>query len=345
MNSGNPYDALLIVGFGGPERREDVVPFLENVTRGRNVPPERLLEVAKHYDRFAGRSPINQQVRDLIESLSLELKQGGIELPIFWGNRNWHPMLSDTVREMANAGVKRALGLALAAYSSYSSCRQYLEDIAKARAEVGPDAPVIDKIRVFFNHPAFISANAARVAAALEEVPTASRDAVRLVFTAHSLPSGMARACDYVQQLRESARLISESLQVPLDRWDLVFQSRSGPPAVPWLEPDILSHLKSLSEAGIADVVVAPIGFLSDHLEVIYDLDCEARELCAELGIRMVRAGTVGTHPDFVQMLRQLIEERLNEDHPRLAVGTLLPRPDACPEDCCPPPARPPGRR
>jgi ferrochelatase len=344
-----PYDALLIVGFGGPEKPEDVMPFLENVVRGRNVPRERLLEVAEHYHHFNGVSPINQQVRDLIDALKEQLPHVGIDLPVYWGNRNWHPLLDDTMRQMAADGVKHALGVVLAAYSSYSSCRQYREDIDRARQAVGPDAPVVDKMRVYYNHPGFVAANALHVKQAVEAFPPEQRDAVRLVFTAHSIPSSMASQCNYERQLREASRLVAESIGLPADRWDLVYQSRSGPPQVPWLEPDILDHIRALAQAGTRHLVIHPIGFLSDHMEVLYDLDEEARHLCDELGIRMERSKTVGTNPVFVRMLAKLIRERVTGSEERAAMGAFGPSHDVCPLDCCLPPARPgadrpPGR-
>ena len=245
-----PYDAILIVGFGGPEHRDDVLPFLENVTRGRTVPRERLLEVAEHYYHFNGVSPINSQIRELIAALGPELDRHGIALPIYWGNRNWHPMLPDTLSEMASHGVKRALAVVHAAYSSYSSCRQYREDIARAQAAIGPGAPSVDKVRVFYNHPDFIAANAERVRQALDRLSGGTAQKVHIAFTAHSIPVSMARNCQYEHQLSEACRLIAEDIDVPPDRFALVFQSRSGRPGDPWLEPDILDHLRDCGTAG-----------------------------------------------------------------------------------------------
>ena len=339
------YDAILVVSFGGPERREDVLPFLENVLRGRNVPRERMLEVAEHYYHFDGVSPLNQQVRDLIAALRTELDAHGITLPIYWGNRNWHPMLVDTLRQMGDAGVQQALGLVTAAYSSYSSCRQYREDVIRAQEAVGPTAPQVAKVRVFYNHPLFIAASADRVAAALAEFSDARRDAVHVAFTAHSIPRSMADQSDYEKQLLETCRLVAEQVAIPPERWKLVYQSRSGRPQDPWLEPDIGDHLQTLHADGVREVVIMPVGFLSDHMEVLFDLDEEAREECRELQIQMVRAGTVGTHPLFIRMWRELIEERLQgvqggvPDRP--AVGQFGPSHDVCPVNCCPAPARP----
>jgi ferrochelatase len=340
------YDAILIVGFGGPERPEDVMPFLENVTRGRNVPRERLLEVAEHYHHFGGVSPINAQVRELIGLLRTELDRSCIALPIYWGNRNWHPMLADTLREMTASGVERALAVVLAAYSSYSSCRQYREDIERARTAAGPRAPRIDKVRVFYNHPGFVSANVERVQEALGSIPASRQAAAHFVFTAHSIPVSMARNCDYERQLRETCRLVAEEAGIDPDRWATVYQSRSGRPGDPWLEPDILDQLKDLQRRGVKEVLIHPIGFLSDHVEVLYDLDEEARHLSDQLGLGMVRSRSVGAHPLFVAMLCELIEERVRgvPEQGRRAIGPYGPGHDLCPELCCLPPGRPPAR-
>ncbi len=338
-----PYDAILIVGFGGPERREDVVPFLENVTRGRNIPQSRLLEVAEHYDHFGGVSPINDQVRALLASLRPELVRHGISLPVFWGNRNWHPLLEGTLAEMTGNGIKKALAVVLSAYSSYSSCRQYREDIARAQAAAGPDAPQVDKVRVFYNHPDFIAANAAHVRAALKRFPTGRHEAVQVAFTAHSIPVAMARSCDYEHQLREACRLVAAEAGIRPEQWAFVYQSRSGRPDDPWLEPDILVHLKDLKNRRVEDVLIHPIGFVSDHMEVLYDLDHEARLLCDALGLNMVRSQTVGIHPRFVGMLRELIAERVGAGRisSRRAVGLDGPSHDICPDTCCLPRPRP----
>ena len=334
------YDSVLMVSFGGPEKKEDVIPFLENVLRGRNVPRERLLEVAHHYDLFDGVSPINAQVRALIGALRTELDSHGIALPIYWGNRNWHPLLADTLRQMAADGRRSALAFVTAAYSSYSSCRQYREDIERARAAVGEGAPQVDKLRLFFNHPGFIGAVADRVRLALQDVSPELRDRLCFAFTAHSIPESMAATCRYEAQLREACRLVAEQLSLGGDRWQLVFQSRSGRPQDPWLAPDIADHLRAVHGAGARSVVVVPIGFLSDHMEVLYDLDIEARAVCDELGMQMVRAGTAGTHPLFVSMIRELIEERLPGGTEPAALGLLPASHDVCPPDCCPAPAR-----
>ena len=333
------YDSLLIVSFGGPEKREDVLPFLENVLRGKNVPRERMLEVAEHYYHFGGKSPINDQNRAFIAALREELDRHGIALPIYWGNRNWHPLLADTLRRMKADGARRALAFATSAFSSYSGCRQYREDIAAARSDVGEGAPEVDKIRVFSNHPGFIEAMADRVRDALGDIPQERRADCPLLFTAHSVPVSMAAGANYVPQLEEACRLIAA--EAGAAQWRLVYQSRSGAPGQPWLEPDICEALRETHRGGARDVAIAPVGFLSDHMEVLYDLDTEASALCAELGLHMVRAGTVGTHPRFIRMVRELIEERVAGGE-RRALGASGPYPDVCPENCCPAPARRP---
>ena len=333
--SGPSYDAVLVLSFGGPEKHDDVIPFLENVLRGRNVPPERMLEVAGHYYHFDGKSPINDQNRALIAGLRDELERNGPRLPVYWGNRNWHPFAADTLRKMREDGIRRALAFATSVFSSYSGCRQYLEDIQKARAEVGAGAPEIDKLRPFYNHPLFIEAVSDRVRAALDQIPAGGRASAQMIYTAHSVPVTMAQSSDYEQQLNESCRLVSENLGLPT--WRLVYQSRSGAPGQPWLEPDIGDVLRAM-DPGQA-VVVAPIGFISDHMEVLYDLDTEARAIAEERDLRMVRAATVGIHPKFLGMIRELIRERLGECEAR-AVGRFGPYQDVCRADCCPAPAR-----
>ncbi|MDE2728938.1 MAG: ferrochelatase [Gemmatimonadota bacterium] len=358
MRGGSPlnYDALLLVSFGGPEGPDDVIPFLERVLKGRRVPRERMMEVAEHYHHFGGVSPINGQNRALISALEEALETRDLSLPVYWGNRNWHPLLSDTVGRMAADGIQRALAFVTSPYSSWSNCRQYLENIEDARREAGSGAPVIEKIRPFFNHPGFIETMAARVRSALDRLPEERLPRAHLVYTAHSIPLAMAGGCAYEAQLREASRLISE--RVGMSSWALTFQSRSGPPAQPWLEPDVCDYIRSFrasdaaradaahnadaaDQAGQADradrdIVVIPVGFISDHMEVAYDLDVEARACCDELGVRMVRAETAGTHPRFVDMIVELVEERLSPGAARPAEGVLGPWPDRCPLDCCP---------
>lgn len=326
------YDAVLLVSFGGPEKPDDVMPFLENVTRGRNIPRERLLEVAQHYYHFSGRSPINDQNRALIAALQTELAQHGPDLPIYWGNRNWHPMLPDTIRQMKEDGIRHAVAFVTSAFSSYSGCRQYKDNIAQARAAVGEGAPEIDKIRVFHQHQGFLDAVADHTRKAIEELPADLRDDAELVFTAHSIPTAMARTCQYEPQLKEACAAVASL--VGQRAWRLVYQSRSGPPTQPWLEPDVLDSIREMHAGGAKSLVVVPIGFVSDHMEVLYDLDTEAKDLCTELGIAMARAGCAGTHPRFITMVRELIQERIDG-------GGILP--GLCHPECCPPMARPAG--
>jgi ferrochelatase len=315
------YDALLLVSFGGPEGKDDVLPFLRNVVRGKNVPEERLRLVAEHYYVFDGVSPLNGETRRLLGALEVELADASIALPLYWGNRNWHPLLEDTMKRMASSGIRRALAFVTSAYSSYSSCRQYLEDIERARAAAGENAPVVDKIRPFFAHPGFIEANRARLAETLDEIPLDRRGSAHLLFTAHSIPLAMAEGCDYARQLEEVRSLAAAGLPNPAR---IVYQSRSGPPSQPWLEPDILDVMRDLARDGVRDVVVAPIGFVSEHLEVIYDLDTQAKRLAGELGIELFRERTVSSHPRFIRMVRELVEE------------SLLAPPGKCAPDCCP---------
>ena len=324
------YDAFLLVSFGGPERPEDVLPFLDNVLRGRNVPGERKREVADHYMRFEGRSPLNDQNHALVGALGAEFDAHALHLPIYWGNRNWHPFLEDTLREMAGDGVRRAVAFVTSVFSSYSGCRQYLEDIAAARAAVGAGAPEIEKLRAPFDHPGFVEACTDRLRAARVEV---ADPLAPVVFTAHSLPVAMAASCAYEAQFREAARLVAERASV--SHWSLAYQSRSGPPSQPWLEPDVNDELRRLAGQGVAAAIVAPIGFLSDHMEVVYDLDVAARATAEAVGLRLARAGTAGTHPSLVAAIRELVQER-SEGAPRRALGRLEALPDRCPDDCCP---------
>jgi len=352
------YDAFLLLSFGGPEGPDDVLPFLENVTRGRGVPRERLAEVAGHYYAVGGVSPINAQCRELLANV----RAAGLELPMYWGNRNWHPFLEDTVREMAEAGVQRAIAFVTSAYSSYSACRQYYDDIDRAVAAVGPRAPRIDKIRPYFNHPGFIEPWAAGVADALATLDPEARAGVRLVCTAHSVPEGMATASGshtagtraggvggrYSTELREVSKLISERTLGGSAPFDLAYQSRSGPPSVPWLEPDVNEQLARLAKDGASGVVVAPVGFVSDHMEVVHDLDVEAAETAASLGLPFARAKAPGSTPGFAAMVRELVAER-TEGAPALALGDLGLGAFAggalnCPADCCRYAPQRPGR-
>ncbi len=340
------FDAVLVLSFGGPEGPDDVLPFLHNVVRGRNVPPERLAQVASQYELFDGVSPINQQNRDLIQALIEELRGASIELPVYWGNRNWHPFLSATVQQMTNDGVRSALVFVTSAFGSYSGCGQYLDDLEAASVKAIGDPPSFQKLRLFYNHPGFIEPTAANVRSAVAEHLTENGTdrgkarSLRVVFTAHSIPISMAGNCQYQQQLEEAARLVASGAGID-DSWDLVFQSRSGPPGVAWLEPDISDHLRALAADGLTGVVVAPLGFISDHMEVIFDLDTVAARTASEVGLRMTRARTVGTDPRFVAMIRELIEEQLLAA-PKLWLGPDGPWPDRCPEGHCRPTRRQP---
>ena len=330
----NSYDAIMVVSFGGPEGPDDVIPFLENVLRGKNVPRERMLEVAEHYQHFGGVSPINEQNRALIRALEQELAEHGPQLPVYWGNRNWDPLLTDTLSLMKADGIKRALAFFTSTFSSYSGCRQYREDIQRAQKEVGTGAPEVDKLRVFFNHPGFIEATVSRTREALEQIPEERRGQATILYSAHSITMVMAAGCRYEVQLLESARLVSERLGT--HPWHLVYQSRSGPPQQPWLEPDICDFIRELGAKGeVKDLVIVPIGFVSDHMEVLFDLDTEAKDVSQELGINMVRAKTVGVHPRFITMIRELIVERMSGTTDRPALGELGASHDVCPIDCC----------
>lgn len=346
-------DAILVVSFGGPEGPDDVVPFMENVTAGRGIPRERLAQVSAHYSLFGGVSPINGLNRQLIEALRKELADHHIDLPIYWGNRNWHPMLADTIRSMRDDGIVRALAFVTSAYSSSSGCRQYRDDIARAQEAVGPAAPTIDKIRVFYNHPGFVDP---MIDAAVESVQslasqlesTDGLERIALACTAHSIPTALANTSDYVKQLTETSRLVCEGVAAQLGHllpWSLVYQSRSGVPGQPWLEPDINDHLTTLAETGTKGVVMIPIGFISDHMEVVYDLDTQAAAHASTLGLQVRRTRTPATDSRFIGMVRELISERLaivaGGQPERRAVGIYGPNHDTCPQDCCPAAQRP----
>ena len=332
------YDAVVIVSFGGPEGPLEVDPFLANVTAGREIPAERLAAVARQYQHFGGVSPLNAQCRRLRTALAGRLAAAGQDLPVYWGNRNWIPYLADTVAEMAAAGHRRALAVATSAYSSYSGCRQYLDDIEAARDAVGTGAPAIDKVRAYYDHPGFVSPFVDAVAAARGSLPAEVRPDARLVFTAHSIPEAMAAGCDYERQLDETARLVATG--AGFDSWTMAWQSRSGPASVRWLEPDVNECLERLSRHhGVEAVVLAPIGFVTDHMEVMWDLDVVAAGTADALGIRLARAVTPGTGPDdrFVAMWQELITERIVPGTARRALGRLGAGADTCPTGCCPP--------
>jgi ferrochelatase len=331
-------DALLVLSFGGPEGPDEVMPFLQNVTRGRAVTPERLAGVAEHYQHFGGVSPINAQNRALIDAVRADFDTHGINLPIYWGNRNWDPFVEDTVRAMTADGIRQAAVFVTSAYSSYSSCRQYQDDLVAARTAVGDGAPEFVKLRHFFDHPGFLEPQIDAVRAAVAEIDMSRRATTRLVFTAHSIPVSMAEQSGpdgylYVGQLTEASRLVADGAAAGMD-WDLAFQSRSGPPSVPWLEPDICDHLRALADVGVTDVVVVPVGFVSDHLEVQWDLDVEAAGVAADLGLGFARTPTPGTDHRFVAMVRDLVQERLDPARPKLALSPLGPSHDVCPTGC-----------
>ncbi|MEU2396200.1 ferrochelatase [Streptomyces sp. NPDC007369] len=355
-----PYDALLLLSFGGPEGPDDVVPFLENVTRGRGIPRERLKEVGQHYFGFGGVSPINAQNRELLDALRKDFAEHGLDLPVYWGNRNWAPYLTDVLREMAADGRRRIAVLATSAYASYSGCRQYRENLADALAALEQEGvaelPRVDKLRHYFNHPGFVQPMIDGVLAALESLPQEVRAGARLAFTTHSIPTAAADASGpagehtadgeggaYVRQHLDVAGVIADAVRAETGAelpWELVYQSRSGAPHVPWLEPDICDHLEALHGAGAPAVVMVPIGFVSDHMEVMYDLDTEALAKAAELGLPAVRSATVGADPRFAAAVRELLLERAaaerGEPVERCALGLLGPSHDLCPVGCCP---------
>jgi ferrochelatase len=326
------FDALLLVSFGGPEGPDDVLPFLDNVLRGRPANRERVQEVAAHYLSFGGVSPINEQNRRILAALRHALAERRQDLPVYWGNRNWHPFLGDTVRQMRADGVRRAAAFVTSAYAGYSSCRQYLEDLAAARAQVGSGAPEIVKLRPFFNHPGFVAPLAEGLRAAREQVGPAAP----VLMSAHSIPCVMAATSHYERQLGETARLVAELAGEPPDSWTLVFQSRSGSPQQPWLEPDVNDAIASLPDHTPAAIVV-PVGFVSDHMEVVYDLDRMATASAATRGMRLLRTPTPGTDPRFVAMILDLMEEA-NGRQPPSFLGDLGPAAFRCAAGCCPPP-------
>ena len=350
MSSAAPYDALLFLSFGGPEGPDDVLPFLRNVTRGRGIPDERLAQVGAHYAEFGGISPINGQCRALIAALTAEFAEHGLDLPIYWGNRNWQPYLADTVAKMAEDGVRRVLVFVTSAYSSYSGCRQYREDLAAAVAQVGPAAQELefDRIRAYFDHPGFVGPMVRSTVQALESLDPAVRGEAELVFVTHSLPLTLADSSDYVAQHEAVVRLVTEGVARTTGvshRASLVYCSRSGPPAQPWLEPDIGDHLETRRAAGVPAVAVVPIGFVSDHMEVVYDLDTQAAAVALKVALPFARAATVGVDGEFVSAIRDLVLESValargeQVDQPSLSgLGAL---PARCRAGCCPNPRGP----
>ena len=343
-----PYDALLLVSFGGPEGPDDVVPFLENVTRGRGIPRERLEEVGEHYYARGGVSPINGQNRALLAALEAELAARGVDLPVRWGNRNWDPYLGDALATLAGEGAQRVLALMTSAYSSYSGCRQYRENLFAAAEPLGERAPALDRVRHYFDHPGFVAPMVEHTVTALAGLPADVRPGARLVFVTHSVPVAMNDASGpdggaYLAQHRAVADLVADGVaaETGVARGaDLVFCSRSGPPAQPWLEPDVNDHLEQLAEEGVPGAVLVPIGFVSDHMEVVHDLDTEALATAARIGLPCTRAATVGTHPLFVRGLVDLVLERAaverGEAVERPALSPLGPSHDRCPAHCCP---------
>jgi len=331
----NPYDAILVMSFGGPEGMDDVMPYLENVLRGKNVPEARMKEVAHHYEIFGGVSPINRQTEALTSALEKELRAQGVHTPVYLGNRNWKPYVSDVIRTMQAAGVRKFLAFVTSGFSCYSGCRQYREDLIKACESLGSDAPAFDKVRVYYNHPEFIAVTAENWKSAQGTFPPDRHAHVHTAFTAHSIPLAMSDRSDYLAQLHAACELTAEAAGI--SNWKLVFQSRSGPPHMPWLEPDIGDHLRELYSQGIREVIVQPIGFISDHMEVLYDLDHEAGDLCKEIGMTMARAATPGVHPRFIGMIAELIRERMDPTRPKRALGSRGPNHDVCPVNCCSP--------
>ena len=323
------YDAVLVASFGGPEGPADVLPFLDNVLRNRPLPAAAKARIAARYLAVGGVSPINAHTRAFVDALRERLAAAGHALPVYWGNRNWHPFLADTVRRMAADGVSAAVAYATSLFSSYSGCRQYREDLSRA-AQSAPAAPRIDKLRLGWNHPGFVEAMAARVRAARQQAgPNAA-----LLFTAHSLPRRMAAGCAYAAQLREACRIVASAAGEAA--WQLAFQSARAHAREPWLEPALDAALQGLASAGQQAALLAPIGFVCDHMEVVLDLDVDARRAADELGIGFVRAATVGTHPAYVDMVRDLVLERMAAGPQRPSLGELGPAPDFCPADCCP---------
>lgn len=349
----DPYDAVLLVSFGGPEKPEDVVPFLRNVTAGKNIPDERLVEVGAHYELFGGRSPINDQNREFLAAIREDFASNGLDLPVYWGNRNWDPYLTDALEEMKADGITRAACIVTSAYSSYSGCRQYRENLADAVAAV-PGAPRLDRLRHYFNHPGFVEPNVDATLSALALLPGEAQREAHLAFVTHSIPTTMNDGSGpiggaYVHQHRTVMEEIVDRVREETGHLypaELVFCSRSGPPSMPWLEPDVNDHLEELHADGVRAVVVIPIGFVSDHMEVIYDLDTEAKATAERLGMAFERAATAGVDPRFVAMVRDLVLERASaergEDPERPVLGAVPAAWDVCAAGCC---ANPRGPR
>jgi len=334
-----PYDALLLVAFGGPERPADVEPFLERVTAGRSIPPDRLSEVADRYLSVCGRSPLNARMRALLSAVRAELAARDIDLPVFWGNRNAAPLLADAVAEMAGAGVERALAWTATPYASYSTCRQYGEDLVAACSTTGDGAPAIDMIRRHHDHPGLLEPAADRLSDALARLPEDRRDRAHLLFSAHSIPTALADTCDYVAQVREAAKLVA-ALVDPAGHHphEVVWQSRTGSPRVPWLEPDVADRIEVLAADGVDAVAISPIGFPVENFEITWDLDTDASRRAEGVGVAFARAAAVDDDPRFASMVVDLAVERLDgpAGGPRRGGGALSINPDTCPADCCP---------
>ena len=335
------YDAIIVVSFGGPDGPDDVIPFLENVLRGKPVPRERMLEVAEHYQHFGGKSPINEQNLALIDALKQELKKNGPDLPVYFGNRNWNPLLPDTLEQMKKDGVKKALAFFTSGFSCYSGCRQYRENIETAQKAVGEGAPKVDLLRKFYNHPGFVEALGELTREGMAKLSTQAQAKNKVLFCAHSIPQSMADHSRYEDQLQESSKLVAQVAGV--EDWEVVYQSRSGAPNSPWLEPDVCDRIEELHSENYKAVTVVPIGFISDHMEVLFDLDTEAVEKAQECQMEIARIATVGVHPKFVSMIAELARERMGLQKEKRALGDWGPSYDVCPANCClyPRPARP----
>lgn len=327
-------EALLVLSTGGPESQADVWPFLQRIAQGRDIPPERLAAVAARYEAIGGRSPHNTEVRALLVALAENFGREGPDLAIYWANKYWFPTIEETLAQMADDGIKHAAALVLTPFGSYAGCRAYKEAIERGRGRLGEKAPVVRKLRLFYNHPLFVDAVATRLKEALTEAAEQGVGEIRVAFSAHSLPQAQAAVSPYEHQFAACAELVAKA--VGLREYSLVYQSRSGNPASPWLGPDIKEWLITLGKEGFRGAaVVVPIGFVVENLETVYDLDIEARQVAEELGLTFLRATTVGCHPMFIQMIRELVCEVIDPSAPRRALGADGPWPDECPPSCC----------
>lgn len=328
-----PIDSVIVVSFGGPEGPDDVLPFLENVTKGRNVPQERLTTVAQQYLMFDGISPINRQNRELIAALKNSLAGSAIDLPVYWGNRNWHPLLAETAQGMASSGHRHALAITTSAFGSFSGCKQYQNDLIAATESTDGEL-LFTKARLYWNDPEFLNVFAGNIAAALSKLDLAQRQAARLIFTAHSIPEAWVETSPYVSQLQAAASYLAHTV-APNLHWDMVYQSRSGSPQDPWLGPDILDHLQEVDREGSMAVVVIPLGFVSDHMEVKFDLDIQAQRTAQDLGLTMVRAATPSAHPTFVKLLHRLVNEQIEAGPTKSITAVSETWPNPCAVECC----------